>query len=97
MTRKSLSLARALSDVFAAIAPDGGLSERERQLLEGNENVDTDEFMDEILNNQEDPGTRIELRSDKKSPEVKKSVDVLIIHDDDEEEESAGDALIRRK
>ncbi|GJV66433.1 hypothetical protein Tco_1477261 [Tanacetum coccineum] len=32
-----------------------------------------------------------------KSPEVKKSVDVLIIHDDDEEKESTRDALIRRK
>ncbi|GJS86522.1 hypothetical protein Tco_0769158 [Tanacetum coccineum] len=67
------------------------------QLLEGNKNVDTYEFMDEILNNQEDPDTRIEPRSEKKSPEVKKSVDVLIIQDDEEDEESTGDALIRRK
>ncbi|GJS19776.1 hypothetical protein Tco_0448408 [Tanacetum coccineum] len=37
------------------------------------------------------------VRSDKKSPEVKKSVDVLIIQDDEEDEESTGDALIRRK
>ncbi|GJW51450.1 hypothetical protein Tco_0092801 [Tanacetum coccineum] len=73
------------------------VDEEIEQLLEGNENVDTDEFMDEILNSQEDPDTRIEPRSDKESPEVKKSADVLIIHDDEEEEESAGDALIRRK
>nr|GEV30297.1 hypothetical protein [Tanacetum cinerariifolium] len=68
-----------------------------RQIVEGNENVDIDEFMDEIVNNQEDLGTRLEPSSDKKSPKVKKSADILIIHDDEEEEESAGDALIRRK
>ncbi|GKA24829.1 hypothetical protein Tco_0710862 [Tanacetum coccineum] len=74
------------------------VDEEIEQLLEGNENVDTDEFMDEIFYCQEDPGTRLEPRSDKESPEVKKSADVLIIHDDDdEEEELAGDALIRRK
>ncbi|GJX82497.1 hypothetical protein Tco_0331978 [Tanacetum coccineum] len=53
--------------------------------------------MDEILNSQEDPDTRLEPMSDKESPKVKKSANVLIIHDDEEEEESAGDALIRRK
>ncbi|GJR78442.1 hypothetical protein Tco_0149227 [Tanacetum coccineum] len=67
------------------------------QLMEGFENVDTDEFMEETLNSQEDPDTRIEPRSDKESPKVKKSPDVLVIHDDEEEEESGGDALIRRK
>nr|GEV79142.1 hypothetical protein [Tanacetum cinerariifolium] len=68
-----------------------------RQIVEGNENVDTDEFIDEIVNNQKDLGTRLEPSSDKKSPKVKKSADILIIHDDEEEEESAGDALIRKK
>ncbi|GKG55757.1 hypothetical protein Tco_0574651, partial [Tanacetum coccineum] len=64
---------------------------------EGTENVDADEFVDEILNSQEYPDTRLELGSHKESPEVKKSADVLIINDDDEEEESIGDALILRK
>nr|GFA80168.1 hypothetical protein [Tanacetum cinerariifolium] len=67
------------------------------QLLEGNENVDTDEFVDEILYSKEDPSTKIKPMSDKESPEVRKSVDVLIIHEEEEEEESVGDALIRRK
>ncbi|GJS60338.1 hypothetical protein Tco_0655122 [Tanacetum coccineum] len=40
---------------------------------------------------------KIDPRSDKESPEVKKSADMLIIHDDEEEEESVGDALIKRK
>ncbi|GJS54242.1 hypothetical protein Tco_0627604 [Tanacetum coccineum] len=39
------------------------------QLLEGNENVDVYEFMNNIFNSQEDPDTRIEPRSDKESPE----------------------------
>ncbi|GKA85860.1 hypothetical protein Tco_0807514 [Tanacetum coccineum] len=73
------------------------VDEKIDQLLEGNENVDTDVLMDEVLNSQEDPGTRIEPRSDKESPEMKKSDDVLIIHDDKEEEELAIDTLIRRK
>ncbi|GJT87600.1 hypothetical protein Tco_1069317 [Tanacetum coccineum] len=37
---------------------------------------------------QEDPGTRLEPRRDKESSKVKKSGDVLIIHDDEEEEKS---------
>nr|GEU94802.1 hypothetical protein [Tanacetum cinerariifolium] len=56
------------------------------------ENVDTDDFMEEILNSQQDPGTKIETGSQKESPNVKKSIDVLIIHDDDGEEEPAEDA-----
>ncbi|GKB16260.1 hypothetical protein Tco_0850183 [Tanacetum coccineum] len=66
-------------------------------MVEGTENVDEHEFMDEIFISQEDLSTRLELGSHKGSPEVKKSADVLIINDDDEEEESIGDALIRRK
>ncbi|GKB67455.1 hypothetical protein Tco_0928867 [Tanacetum coccineum] len=68
-----------------------------KDLVEGGNNVDADEFVDEILNVQEDLDTRLELGSHKESLEVMKSVNVLIIHDDDEEEESTGDALIRRK
>ncbi|GJX90664.1 copia protein [Tanacetum coccineum] len=59
--------------------------------------IQRNEFVDEILNVQEDLDPRLEPGSHKESPEVMKSVNVLIIHDDDEEEESIGDALIRRK
>nr|GEX43502.1 retrovirus-related Pol polyprotein from transposon TNT 1-94 [Tanacetum cinerariifolium] len=44
------------------------------QLLEGTENVDVDEFMDDILNSQEDPHIRIEPRSDKESPRRRRKV-----------------------
>nr|GEU88895.1 hypothetical protein [Tanacetum cinerariifolium] len=49
------------------------------------------EFMEDIFNDQKEPDTRIEPKSDKQSPEAKKSVDVLIIHDDKEKEGSTGD------
>ncbi|GJU61800.1 hypothetical protein Tco_1243635 [Tanacetum coccineum] len=59
----------------------------------GNEidNVMIDEFMNDIFNIQEDPGTRIELGSYKESPEVEIDVDLVIVNANDEEEESAGD------
>ncbi|GJY80028.1 hypothetical protein Tco_0492779 [Tanacetum coccineum] len=66
-------------------------------MVEGTENVDEDEFMDEIFNDQEHPGTRIEPESHKGSPKVKKSADILFINVEDEEEELVGDELIRRK
>ncbi|GJU57515.1 hypothetical protein Tco_1235281 [Tanacetum coccineum] len=68
-----------------------------KTMVEGTENVDENEFVDEMLNIQEDTGTRLDLESHKESLEVKKSANVLIIIDDEEEEESVGDALIRRK
>nr|GEX90873.1 glutathione S-transferase T3-like [Tanacetum cinerariifolium] len=66
-------------------------------MVEGTENVDDDEFMDEIFIDQEDPGTRLEPGSHKESPDVNKNADILIINDNDEEKESVGDELIRRK
>nr|GEZ48164.1 hypothetical protein [Tanacetum cinerariifolium] len=72
------------------------VDEEIEKIVEGGENVDEDEFMDEIFNIEEDPDTRLEPRSHKERPEEEKSADVLIIIDD-EEEESAGDALIRKK
>ncbi|GKA94168.1 hypothetical protein Tco_0816154 [Tanacetum coccineum] len=48
------------------------------------------------FNSQEDLDTRIESESHKKCPDVKKSANVLIIHDD-EGEELVRDALIHRK
>nr|GEW68444.1 hypothetical protein [Tanacetum cinerariifolium]GFA10049.1 hypothetical protein [Tanacetum cinerariifolium] len=68
-------------------------------MMKGTQNVDEDEdeFMDEIFNDQEDPDTRLEPRSYKESPKVKKSVDVFIINDGDDEEESARDEFILKK
>ncbi|GJZ03527.1 hypothetical protein Tco_0536802 [Tanacetum coccineum] len=67
------------------------------QLLEGAENVDVDAFMDDVLNSQEYPGTRIETMSYKESPKVKKSVDDVIITNDDVEEESSRDEFELRR
>ncbi|GJT99278.1 hypothetical protein Tco_1094796 [Tanacetum coccineum] len=60
-------------------------------LLAGTENVDADAFMDDVINSQEDPDTRIELRSDKESPKAKKDVDMVTIHDEKVEEGSVED------
>ncbi|GKD92158.1 hypothetical protein Tco_1371995, partial [Tanacetum coccineum] len=92
----------ALGYYFAATQFGGVTVDEEIEtMVEGTENVDEDEFMDEIFNDQEDTDTRLESGSRKESPEVKKSadksVDVLIIIDDDEEEELAGDDFILRK
>nr|GEX10730.1 probable sucrose-phosphate synthase 1 [Tanacetum cinerariifolium] len=65
------------------------------QLMKGNENVDTNEFMDEILKNQEYLDTRLEPKSDKEILEVNKRAYILIIHDDDEEEESGSFSMRR--
>ncbi|GJT74148.1 integrase, catalytic region, zinc finger, CCHC-type containing protein [Tanacetum coccineum] len=46
------------------------------QLVEGNKNVDEDEFMNDIFNTQEDPDPRLEPRSDKET--LKSAGDALI-------------------
>ncbi|GJZ73012.1 hypothetical protein Tco_0637158 [Tanacetum coccineum] len=66
-------------------------------LLEGNQNVDVDEFMNDIFNSQEDPDTRIEPRSEKESPEVEKSDDLVCVNAVEEEEESARDEFELRR
>ncbi|GJS87359.1 hypothetical protein Tco_0769995 [Tanacetum coccineum] len=100
-TRLSIATQRSLEDLEAQQnvkkVQEHLVNEEIETMVEGTENVDEDEFMDEIFIDQEDPDTRLEPRSHKESPEVKKSGDVLIIHDDDEEEESVGDVLKRRK
>ncbi|GJR42151.1 hypothetical protein Tco_1310254 [Tanacetum coccineum] len=68
----------------------------DEEIVEGNDDVDENQFVDEILNSQKDPDTRIEPESHKERPEVEKSVDLMII-DDQEEKESAEDALRRKK
>nr|GEU34334.1 hypothetical protein [Tanacetum cinerariifolium] len=72
------------------------VDEEIEKIVKGNDYVDENKFMNEIVNSQEDPVTRLEPGSHKERPEVEKSVDVLIINDD-EDEESARDALIRKK
>ncbi|GKG02334.1 hypothetical protein Tco_0309970, partial [Tanacetum coccineum] len=78
---------RSLDDLEAQqnveIVQEHIVDEEIEQLVEGTENVNVDEFMEDIFNDQEEPDTRIEPESDKESLEVKKSVDVLIIHDDE--------------
>ncbi|GJW33997.1 putative reverse transcriptase domain-containing protein [Tanacetum coccineum] len=99
-TQISISIARSLEDLEALenikTVEEHLADEEIEKIVEGGDNFDEDEFMDEILNSQEDPDTRLELGSHKERTEVKKSDDVLIINDD-EEEESARDALIRKK
>nr|GEX12734.1 hypothetical protein [Tanacetum cinerariifolium] len=60
-------------------------------LLEGNENVNVDKFMNYIFNNQEDPDTRIDPRSDKESLKADIDVDMVPVTSNEEGEESAGD------
>ncbi|GJR18802.1 hypothetical protein Tco_0967329, partial [Tanacetum coccineum] len=66
------------------------------KLLDENENVDVDEFMDDILNNQEDPATRIEPRSENESSEEEMNADLAIVNNNEEEEGSTKEALIKR-
>ncbi|GJS38558.1 hypothetical protein Tco_0563601 [Tanacetum coccineum] len=100
-TRLSNATARSLEDLEAQQnvekVQEHLVDEEIETMVEGTENVDADEFVDEILNSQEYPDTRLEPGSHKESPEVKKSADVLIINDDGEEKESVRDALILRK
>nr|GEW18209.1 hypothetical protein [Tanacetum cinerariifolium] len=65
------------------------------KLVKGEE-TDTVKFADDMLNSQEDPGTRIDSRSHKESPNAKKVTDYMAV-DEKVEEESAEASLIRRK
>ncbi|GJX99403.1 hypothetical protein Tco_0356422 [Tanacetum coccineum] len=56
-----------------------------------------DAFMDDVLNSKKDPDIRIEPRSDKESPKVTESADILTIHDKEVKEESTGDEFKLRK
>nr|GEU48622.1 hypothetical protein [Tanacetum cinerariifolium] len=75
------------------------VNEEIKNLVEGTENVNLDEFMNDIFDDQEEPSNRIDPRSNKGSPEVEKDVGMVIISNDDVEEESGGDEfeLRRRK
>ncbi|GKD84644.1 hypothetical protein Tco_1355798 [Tanacetum coccineum] len=99
-TQKSIAIERSLVDLKAQQnvkrVEEHLVDAKIKQIVESNDDVDENHFVDEILNSQEDHGTRLELGSHKERPEVKKSVDLMII-DEEDEEESARDALIRRK
>ncbi|GKA35039.1 hypothetical protein Tco_0721530 [Tanacetum coccineum] len=56
-----------------------------------------DAFMDDVLNSQEDPDTRIEPKSEKESLEVEKSASLMTIHDEEVEEELGGDEFELRR
>ncbi|GKG44574.1 hypothetical protein Tco_0486012, partial [Tanacetum coccineum] len=66
------------------------------KIVEVDEKIDTDKFVDDVLNSQEDPDTRIEPKSHKESPETEKVADYMTI-DEEVEEESAEASLIRKK
>ncbi|GKE45359.1 hypothetical protein Tco_1472643 [Tanacetum coccineum] len=66
-------------------------------LLEGNENVNVDEFMNDIFNSQDDPDTRIEPRSDKESPKAETDADMVLDNTNKWEEESGGDEFELRR
>ncbi|GKC01057.1 hypothetical protein Tco_0987193 [Tanacetum coccineum] len=65
------------------------------ELLNDKEIVDEDAFVDDILNSQEDPGTRIKTRSDKESPDTMNDADMVHVDVNEEEEESAEEKLER--
>nr|GEU87664.1 mitochondrial import receptor subunit TOM6 homolog [Tanacetum cinerariifolium] len=63
------------------------------QIMEGGDNVDEDEFVDEIFNNQEDPSTKLEPEGHKERSKEEKIANLMII--DVDEEESAGDEKLK--
>ncbi|GJU79600.1 hypothetical protein Tco_1281965 [Tanacetum coccineum] len=75
------------------------VEEEIEQLIEGTENMHKDEFLDDNLNSQEDPGTRIGPRSHKESLKAKIDADFVFKNVYEEEEESTRDdyELKRRK
>nr|GEZ55641.1 hypothetical protein [Tanacetum cinerariifolium] len=99
-TRISLATARSIKDfdaqqVFKKVE-EHLIDEDIEKLMEGDEEMDDDKFFDDVLNIQEDPGTRIESRSRTESPKVEKIVNYTSI-DEEVKEESVEVALIRKK
>ncbi|GJR33939.1 hypothetical protein Tco_1209623 [Tanacetum coccineum] len=99
-TQMSITIARSLEDLKARQnvkkVKEHLVDEETKKIVEGNDDVDENRFVDDTLNSQEDPCIRVELKIYKERPEVEKSVD-LMIFDNEEEEESAEDALKRKK
>nr|GEZ30956.1 hypothetical protein [Tanacetum cinerariifolium] len=100
-TQISVAIQRSLEDLEAQQnvekVKEHMMDEELEQLLEGIKNVDEDAFMDDVLNSQEDPNTKIELRSNKESLEAEKVADMMIIQDDEVGEESARDEFELRR
>ncbi|GJU95836.1 retrovirus-related pol polyprotein from transposon TNT 1-94 [Tanacetum coccineum] len=67
------------------------IAEEIEKLVEGTENVESDEVFNSVLNNQEVLGTRLEPKSHKESPEVEKTTEVQPVNTIKEEKESAED------
>ncbi|GJY38696.1 hypothetical protein Tco_0425060 [Tanacetum coccineum] len=97
----SIATQRSLQDFKAKqnveMVQEHIVDEELEKLLDGNDNVNVDEFMNDIFNNQEDPGTRVEPRSDKEIPEVEIDADLVPVNSNEEEEESAEEMLIKRR
>ncbi|GKB80202.1 hypothetical protein Tco_0947097 [Tanacetum coccineum] len=70
---------------------EGESTEEIEKMVEGTKNVDAHEFVNYILNNQNDPGTRLDPESHKESPEVEIINDVQPVNVTKEEDESAED------
>ncbi|GJZ27737.1 hypothetical protein Tco_0572384 [Tanacetum coccineum] len=66
-------------------------AEEIEKIVEGTENEEEDEFVNSVLDSQNDPDTRLDPRSYKESPEVEKTIVVQPINFIEEEEESAED------
>nr|GEX69064.1 hypothetical protein [Tanacetum cinerariifolium] len=98
-TRVSIATVRSIKDYEAQQAvkkvEENVLEEDVENIVEG-EDIDANKFVDDMINTQEYPDTRIDLRSHKEILKVKKDVDVVII-DKEIEEELVEDALVRKK
>ncbi|GJT44398.1 hypothetical protein Tco_0953113 [Tanacetum coccineum] len=67
------------------------IAEEIEKMVEGTENVENDEVVNSVLNNQNNPGTRLDPGSYKESPEVEKTVVEQPINVIEEEDESTED------
>nr|GEV01679.1 ribonuclease H-like domain-containing protein [Tanacetum cinerariifolium] len=81
-TQMSIAIAKSIEDLEAwqnvKRYEEHMVDEEIEKIVKGNDDVDENQFVDDILNNQEDPGTRIEPESHQERPKVEKSVDSMI-------------------
>ncbi|GJT75316.1 hypothetical protein Tco_1042041 [Tanacetum coccineum] len=100
VTQMSIATARIIEDFEAQQAvkkvDEHLMDEDIKKIVEGDEESNANKFVDDILNGQEDPVTRIEPGSHKESSEAEKSANFMTI-DEEVKEESAEDALLRKK
>ncbi|GKB02381.1 hypothetical protein Tco_0830470 [Tanacetum coccineum] len=90
----SISTQRSIEDIEAQHnvekVKEHMVDEEIKNLVEGTGKENVDEFLNDIFNDQEDPNTKIEPRSDKESTEAEKDADMVTISNDNVEEEPAG-------